>query len=190
MAGHGVHHGADDHRRLRRPRARGIANDGTLTLTSCTVSGNSAFVERRRHLQRGRRGQADADRCHHQRQFRRQFGGGLENETARPSLTGCTISGNTATLGGGGGLENASGALTLTNCTVSGNTANHGGGGLYNVFGTMTLTSCTVSGNTARNGYGGGLNNFYGDADTDQGHRQQQLGDRRWWPVQLQPFLL
>ena len=45
--------------------------------------------------------------------------------------------------------------LTLTNCTVSGNSAGIGGGGLCNSGGTATLTNCTVSGNSA-SGDGGG----------------------------------
>ena len=39
--------------------------------------------------------------------------------------------------------------LTLTGCTISGNSAGQGGGGLYN-SGTATLTDCTFSGNAAR----------------------------------------
>jgi CSLREA domain-containing protein len=70
---------------------------GTLSLTSCTVSGNSAST----------------------------VGGGLRNNDGTLSLTNCTISGNSALSGGG--LFN-SGTLSLTNCTVSGNSATTGGG--------------------------------------------------------------
>ena len=47
----------------------------------------------------------------------------------------------------GGGLFNL-GTLTLTGCTVSGNSAGDEGGGLFN-DGMLTLTDCTVSGNSA-----------------------------------------
>jgi hypothetical protein len=80
-------------------------------------------------------------------------GGGLDN-WGTASLTGCTISGNSAKYGGGG-LDNA-GTATLTDCTLSGNSANYGGG--MSNYGTATLTDCTISGNSSNNG-GGGLYN-------------------------------
>ena len=82
------------------------------------------------------------------------------------TLTGCTISGNSA-KNGGGGLFN-SGTATLTNCTISDNSCGdafdkQGGGGVLNYYlsnshdmSTLTLTGCTISGNSARY-YGGGL---------------------------------
>jgi hypothetical protein len=77
----------------------GIANNGTLTLTTCTLSGNYA-------------------------PFR--DGGGIDN-TAMVTLTNCTLSGNhtESDLGGGGGIANG-GTLTLTNCSLARNSA--GGG--------------------------------------------------------------
>ncbi len=109
-------------------------------------------------------------------------GGGLANYGGTTTLTNCTVSGNSASVGGGlytnsagtttltnctisgnsaewdGGLENV-GTTTLRNCTVSGNSAAVVGGGLGNFFGgTMTLTNCTVSGNSATGGGGGVVN--------------------------------
>ncbi len=81
------------------------------------------------------------------------------------TLTNCTISGNSAAVGGGG-LANYGGPLTLTNCVVSGNSAQQfGGGGVINEAGapeyaTTTLTNCIVSGNSAP--WGGGLQNING----------------------------
>jgi hypothetical protein len=103
-----------------------INNDGTLTLTGCTLTGNSA-----------------AD------------GGGLENLSGTASVSGCTISGNSAS-DFGGGLENNTGTVTVTASTISANKA-HGSGGIQN-SGTMTLTKCTLSANKAGAGYGGGIN--------------------------------
>ena len=82
---HGVHLGTDDHRRQRRTPATAAAcyNDGTLTLTNCTVSGNSAS-ERRRPVQL-RHGHAD--QLHRQRQLRRRQNGSAAAAcptTARP----------------------------------------------------------------------------------------------------------
>ena len=94
-------------------------NSGTanLTLTDCTVSGNSG----------GRRPQLG--------------GGGLANY-GTATLTGCTISDNYASSyngyyngisGFGGGVFNSGTAnLTLTGCTVSGNSAGGSGGGVFN----------------------------------------------------------
>jgi CSLREA domain-containing protein len=108
----------------------GIFNGGTLTMTNCTVSGNSA-----------------------------DYGGGIRNEGTL-TMTNCTVSGNSAD-GGGGGIFNYDGAtLTMTNCTVSGNIADDDGGGIAN-GGTLEMTNCTVSGNRAigDSGNGGGIFN-------------------------------
>ena len=88
------------------------------------------------------------------------------------NLTGCTVSGNTATGDGngdggglGGGICNVYGTTTLINTTISDNTApgassilyNYGGGGIYNdTDGTMALTNVTVSGNSVTGGVGTG----------------------------------
>jgi hypothetical protein len=103
-------------------------NGGTLSLTNCTVSGNSAGTD----------------------------GGGVDNEPGGTlNLTNCTLSGNSATHNGGGAWNN--GTLNLTNCTLSGNSAGTAGGGVYNV-GTLNLTNCTLSGNSATNTGGGVYN--------------------------------
>jgi hypothetical protein len=95
----------------------GIANDGDLTLTHCTLSGNSADC-------------VDSSRC---KEFIR--GGGILN-TGTATVTSSTLSGNN-----GSGIANF-GDLMLTNCTLRDNN----GGGIFN-FGTATVTSSTLSGN-------------------------------------------
>ena len=114
-------------------RGGGIFNDGTLTLTNSTVSGNTA-----------------------------SFGGGVLNDFgATLTLNDSRVSGNTTggALGGtGGGIVNF-GTLTLNTSSISGNTADYAGGGVFNGFvATMALNSSTVSGNTAGRG-GGGVRN-------------------------------
>jgi hypothetical protein len=107
---------------LNQGSAGGLASSGTATLTGCTISGNSAF----------------------------RFGGGLSTygQSSTMTLTGCTIVGNSAGIGGGL-MNNGSCTMTLSDCTISGNTTSGGnGGGLYD-WGTATLTNCTVSGNAA-----------------------------------------
>ena len=109
----------------------GILNAANLTLTRCTVTGNSTN---------------SGD------------GSGINNGSgASLTMTGCTISGNSVGMFGlfvnAGGIAN-SGTLTATGCLISGNSAAGSGGGLFN-SGTATLNSCTLSGNGARS-FGGG----------------------------------
>jgi len=124
----------------------GIYNDhGILTVSNCSVTGNSAT-----------------------------FGGGIQND-ARPggsatvTINRCTLSGNSATFGGGVGN---SGTLNVNNSTISGNSASNSGGGIQNGedFNTATLiiTNSTVSGNSATT-VGGGICNcsfFAGSNET------------------------
>ena len=99
----------------------GVYNDnGTLTLTGCTLEGNSASY----------------------------FGGGVFNDTGTLTLTGCTLTGNSAP--NGGGVYNTVGTVTLTGCTLEGNSAQGGtGGGVFNDdHGTVTLTDDILYGDT------------------------------------------
>ena len=154
---------------------------GRLTLTGCTISGNTAE-------QNG-------------------YGGGLFN-AGTANLADCTISGNSAAGSGfgarGGGLDNGAGTLSLTGCTISGNSAYVAGGlqndfpgdgepdrlhhrrqqrplygGGLNSLATLNLTGCTISGNSARPGGGGA--SLYGTREPDQLHDHRQLfpGGRR-----------
>ncbi len=115
-----------------------IINDGKLTLTNITVSGNSTY----------------------------DGAGGITNNNAGTlTINNSTISGNTSTISnensiGGGGISNA-GALILNNSTISDNTTNNGGGGISNI-GTLTLTNSTISHNTTSKAWGGGIGNYGG----------------------------
>jgi len=77
------------------------------------------------------------------------YGGGVYGCSSNPTLTNCTITGNTADDGSGGGVccESNSNA-TLTNCTITGNTA-YGGGGVWGSSSNPTLTNCTITDNSA-----------------------------------------
>jgi hypothetical protein len=130
----------------------GIYNTGVLTVTASTLSGNAASGAS------GSRGS----------------GGGIYNAGAGPlTVTASTLSGNAATggaggvsggEGSGGGIYNAgAGPLTVTASTLSGNAATGGsgsGGGIYNAAGALagplTVTACTLSGNAATGGGGSG----------------------------------
>jgi hypothetical protein len=118
----------------------GIANEGTLSIRDCVISGNWAEF-----------GEPWA-------------GGGIFNE-GEMTIVNSTISGNQHDHGLGGGIYNGcSATLMLVNSTVS---RNHGGadgsgpigGGIYNA-GEMTIINSTVSGNRASGFfdiYGGGI---------------------------------
>ncbi|HWY74259.1 MAG TPA: kelch repeat-containing protein, partial [Verrucomicrobiae bacterium] len=81
----------------------GIANYGTISLTGCTLAGNSASQ-----------------------------GGAIEN-SGLCHMTNCTMSLNTCTGNGAAVDDNqGNGSLTLVHCTVFGNSAGSGGGGVAN----------------------------------------------------------
>jgi hypothetical protein len=109
----------------------GIINGGTLTVSQCTLSGNST------------QGAGD--------------GGGICN-FGTLTVSQSTLNGNFA-LRGGGIYSSGFRKATLTNCTLSGNrtgSAAGSGGGLFVFSGTTTLTNCTISLNVSSS-VGGGI---------------------------------
>ncbi|MGA2114953.1 MAG: NHL repeat-containing protein, partial [Bryobacteraceae bacterium] len=110
----------------------GIFNDGALTLSNSTLSGNSTTIYDNN-------------------------GGGIFNGGTL-IVSNSTFSNNSATAGFGGGIYNgAAGQLAVSNSTFSGNSAGNNGGGIAN-FGTATVSNTTFSGNSAAQG--GGIQNF------------------------------
>ncbi|MFL6519999.1 MAG: choice-of-anchor Q domain-containing protein [Chthoniobacterales bacterium] len=116
----------------------GIINDNaaTLTVTDCIISNNSTPSG---------------------------LGGAIYNNSTGPvTVTGTTVSGNSA--GRGGAIfNNSTGPLTVTNSTLTNNqstgTGNVGGGGIYNnSAGTVTLTNCKVMLNRAETSGAGDAN--------------------------------
>ena len=108
----------------------GIFNDGILTLTSSTVSYNSAEAP-----------------------IGPIFGGGISNDGTL-TLTNSTVSNNSVRKGDGGGISN-NGILTLTNSTVSNNSGGKGGGGgIFNI-GPLNMVNSTVANNIAQTSGGG-----------------------------------
>jgi hypothetical protein len=111
-----------------------IVNNGTLTVTNSTFSGNSAS-EPKEDL---------------------AIGGAIFNrETGTLTVTNSTFSGN-STAFAGGAIANV-GTLTVTNSTFSGNISGDGGA-IFNLSnrsngesGTLTVTNSTFSGNSATN---------------------------------------
>ncbi len=105
-------------------------------------------------------------------------GGGVYNSGSL-TITGATISGNSAnnSTSGGGGIYNL-GTLTVAASTISGNSAKLDGGGIYHDEGTATISNSTISGNSA--GHGGGIRISFGTVtvtgSTILGNSAQSLG--------------
>ena len=125
----------------------GITNhDGTLSLTTTSVSGNSAA---------GAYGGS---------------GGGIMNGGLGGTVTiaDSTISGNSASAEGGA-IYHLSGTLTIVNSTISNNSCScnnggcSGGGGIYNLQSTAAISNTTFSNNVSSLSYlGGNIISLYG----------------------------
>jgi hypothetical protein len=108
-------------------RGGGVFNaaGANLTLTDCTITGNTAY-----HISNIYPGK----------------GGGLINYGSA-TIVNCTISGNTAAQNGGGVFNQ--GTLSLSSSTISNNSSSTGGGGgLWNAKGPANLIDTIVAGNT------------------------------------------
>jgi hypothetical protein len=105
-----------------------LNNAGTLTLTSCTLTENTAAYG----------------------------GGGLFNSKGTVNITTSTLANNMASVGGGSALRNDGGVVTLMETTLAGNHTDFGPGGALFNDGTMSLTNSMVAGNMA-GVFGGGI---------------------------------
>ena len=124
-------------------RGGGISNSGTLSVTACAITGNTAGSS--------------------------LYGGGIYSE-GKLTVHSSTISGNTADYGGGVSSSTSSPPFTaasnvtiLVNTTLSGNTALRGGG-FSNGNGLSYLVNCTLTGNNAPANEGGGVATYGGSA--------------------------
>ncbi len=110
---------------------------GQVTMTRCTITGNSAT------------GTPDVESG---------WGGGIYNENDM-TMTDCTVSLNTVQGFAGGILTAGDSTLEMTNCAISGNTATGDGGGMVNAIAAATiLAGCSITGN-ASSARGGGFFN-------------------------------
>jgi len=82
------------------------------------------------------------------------LGGGIFCEESSPIITNCNLTGNSAAIGGP--IFYGGSVATISNCTIAGNTAVEGGSGLTCFGSSLTLTNCTIAGNTC-DGAGGGI---------------------------------
>ena len=124
---------------------------GTVTMTDCTISGNTA-----------------------------KYGGGVyvTGSDCTSTLEGSTVLGNIATSNGGGVYIDGT-TFIMNDGTITGNTATNGGGvymygGLYMSGGKSTMNGGIIFGNMAWNGggvYMYGYNNFIMNGGTISGDR-------------------
>ena len=109
----------------------GISNQGTLTLSNSTITGNSS---------NSYGGYYDA--------------GGIFNQGTM-TIDNSTITGNSSNSHYGGGISNR-GTLTINRSTIANNSSGYLGGGIFNQ-GTLTMGNSTISNNSAP--YGAGIFN-------------------------------
>ncbi|MDR2632524.1 MAG: hypothetical protein LBC51_02745 [Treponema sp.] len=92
------------------------------------------------------------------------FGGGVYVGSGTFTMSGGTISGNSAPgyySSGGGVYVDSGGTFTMSGGTISGNSASGGGGVSVSVYGTFRMSGGTINGNTASVN-GGGVHVFGG----------------------------
>lgn len=140
-----------------------IFSTGSLTVTSCTLAGNSGGNAGGAIYSTGKLTISGGSITNNTA----RLGGGVYHSGWGGTISGCTFSRNRAVSfmaegmtydGLGGGLWSA-GSITVSNCTFTGNSA-YRGGGIYN-DGSMTLSGCTITANTATSG-GGAYNDAHG----------------------------
>jgi hypothetical protein len=138
----------------------GIFNDfgGTITVSACTLSDNSATYEGGGIYNNSTMAVSDCTLSCNSATY--EGGGIYDSRTLTVSDT--TLLANSATYGGGifidsGGFRHGLASATVSGCSLSGNTATFGGG-IYNLSGTVTVSGSTLSGNSATQA-GGGIYN-------------------------------
>jgi predicted outer membrane repeat protein len=129
-----------------------ILNAASLTLTDCTLIGNSSAVHGGAILNNG-----------------------SSSGNATLTLNNCTLTGNSSAASGGAifnlGAASGHATLSMTNCTLNQNSASQYGGAIY-TDGTnagnaaVTLTNCTFNQNTATLSVGGIYNDAFNQGQT------------------------
>jgi hypothetical protein len=101
--------------------------------------------------------------------FPANVGGGIYSDHARLTVSDCTLSGNSASLGGAifsSSMDGGTAALTVNNTTINNNAAGYAGGGIFSGGGfldgapagsaTVVVSNSAITNNSAVN-YGGGI---------------------------------
>ncbi len=129
---------------LQGPCGGGVYNSsGTLVLTDCTVSGNTANSGGGICQDDGTLELALATLSGNSAH---DSGGAIHQDHGTITVTDSTLWGNSALTGAG--LSNLYGEVVVTNSTLSGNSASYGGG-MRNYVGVVDLVNSTLFGNSA-----------------------------------------
>ncbi len=133
----------------------GIDNEnGTLTINSSTLSGNSASEGG--GIYNGGTLTINSSTV---RADTSEYGGGIFNDNGTLTINSSTVSGNSASQYGGGIVNG--GTMTISSSTVSKNTASQFAGGIVNGGPyALTIGATIVAGNPGGNCYGAATNNL------------------------------
>jgi hypothetical protein len=133
----------------------GIRSDGTLTVSNCVISGNSAY-----HgggiMTFGDSTLIDSTITGN---WTDRTGGGIYQGWGTLTVSGTTVTGNSA--GAGGAILLYHGDLIVSDSTISGNSASGYTGGIFLGEGTFSAINSTISGNSAGWPWGVGVYNGY-----------------------------
>ncbi|MBW2380309.1 MAG: hypothetical protein JRG70_12295, partial [Deltaproteobacteria bacterium] len=139
----------------------GILNAGAFTLTSSTVTANTA--NRGGGIHNLETGNLTVSNSTLAQNTVESFGGGIRS-TGVAELVDSIVSNNIAMIAGGGIATFRTGAMTIVGCAITDNVATRQGG--IGNLGDLTVSDTTVSGNTALDEDGGGIANFDGATAT------------------------
>ncbi len=121
----------------------GIQNNGTVTITNCTISNNQSTSDGSGILNQGAMTISNSSILNNSGPV---YGAGLEHSGTSLTITNSTFSGNSATgFTGGGAIDIFGSNTTITNSTFTNNTAY--AGGAISAGTNATITNCTFSGN-------------------------------------------
>ena len=150
----------------------GIFNREFLTLTSSTVSGNTASLGSGIYNNGGTLNLINSTISNN---IEALAGGGIYSDYGVLNLTNSTVNNNSATFSAGGILIGANGTATLTNSTISGNSTDFIAGGIYNGGFTTIINSTigTISNYNTAGGNGGGIYNNSGTVFLTDSHVEQ-----------------
>jgi hypothetical protein len=138
----------------------GILNNGLLTLSDATLSGNTALFGGALFNQPG--SSATLERCllfNNSASLSVGDGGGAVLAYGDINLINTTVTGNTSSVTGGGLAMDNNISVTLVHSTIAGNTASSGGGGISVISGTLNLHNTIVANNTVTAGTGADIRN-------------------------------
>ena len=132
----------------------GIHNDGTLSVTNCTFSGNTSANYGGAIYSGFNNGNGDdmltVTNCRFTDNSANSVGGAIAGFNGI-NVSACSFSGNSASSGGA--IDSRGNSLTLANCAFSDNTAS--AGNALNSYGPGNVSDCTFSGNNDSSGSGG-----------------------------------